>query len=300
MLENKQILITGATGFVGYHLAKHLVENNTVFCLVRTSSDLTKLEKLPKVKFIVYDGNLNTLLNKLNDIKFDLIYHLASLFIAEHKPEQIDDLVNSNIKFPTQLLEVLTNNQKQVKLINAGTAWQNYDESNYNPVCLYAATKQSFEDVIKYYHEARGLSCITLRLYDTYGPEDERKKLMWLLNNLRQTGDSLDMSCGEQKLNLVHIYDVVNAFVLAGNKLLDKDNYHDSINEVYGVYTDHEYSLKEVVSIFEKINNCKLNINWGKKLYREREVMKPFYYYKLLTSWSEKIHLSEGIRNLAL
>lgn len=298
MFENKNILITGATGFVGYHLTKHLVKKNSVYCLVRNTSNLIRLKKISGIKLVIYDDSLETLLNELKEIQFDLVYHLASLFIAEHKSEHIDDLIDSNLKFPTQLLEVLTNNQTHVKLVNTGTAWQNYDDSNYNPVCLYAATKQSFEDIMRYYHEARELSCITLRLYDTYGPEDERKKLFWLLKNLKETDEKLDMSLGEQKLNLVYIDDVIDAFISAGNRLLD--NFNERVNEVYGVYADQDYSLKDVVSMFEEVNNCKLNIRWGNRGYRMREVMQPKYFNPILHGWSAKVDLVNGLRNIVV
>lgn len=298
MFENKNILITGATGFVGYHLAKRLVKKNLVYCLVRNTSNLDKLKKISGIKFIIYEDSLETLLNDLRDIQFDLVYHLASFFVAEHKSEHINNLIDSNIKFPTQLLEILTNNQKHVKLVNTGTSWQNYDDSNYNPVCLYAATKQSFEDIIKYYHEVRALSCITLRLYDTYGPRDERKKLFWLLNSLKETGESLDMSMGEQKLNLVYIDDVIDAFICAGCLLFN--NINKKLNEVYGVYANQDYSLKEVVTIFEQVNKCELNIRWGKRGYRIRELMQPKYFNPILDGWFARIELVEGLKNILL
>ena len=295
MLQNKNILITGATGFIGYNLAKYLVQDNCVYCLVRKTSNLVNLQQLSGVKFIYYTGNTLDLIAAINGIKFDLVYHLASLFIAEHKTEQIEDLIDSNIKFPLQLLEALSVTQQEIKLVNTGTAWQNYDNSDYNPTCLYAATKQSFEDIIKYYHEARKLSCITLRLYDSYGPKDERKKLFWLLNNLKETGNILDMSPGEQKLNIVHIKDIVFAFEMAGEMLLVDCNI---INSIFGVYSDEEYSLQEVVKIFEKINQCNLNINWGKKEYRRRELMQPQYNYPLLSNWNASIKLHDGLQSL--
>lgn len=295
MLQNKNILITGGTGFIGYNLAKYLVQDNCVYCLVRKTSNLVNLQQLSGVKFIYYTGNTLDLIAAINGIKFDLVYHLASLFIAEHKTEQIEDLIDSNIKFPLQLLEALSVTQQKIKLINTGTAWQNYDNSDYNPTCLYAATKQSFEDIIKYYHEARELSCITLRLYDSYGPKDERKKLFWLLNNLKETGNILDMSPGEQKLNIVHIKDIVFAFEMAGEMLLADCNI---INSIFGVYSDEEYSLQEVVKMFEKINQCNLNINWGKRDYRQRELMQPQYYYPLLPNWIASIKLYDGLKSL--
>ena len=295
MLENKNILITGATGFIGYNLAKYLARTNAVYCIVRKLSNLDKLINIPNIKFIYFDSDISKFTNSLSAVNFDLVYHLASLFIAEHQSENISDLIDSNIKFPTQLLDALHLTQAKVRVINTGTAWQNYHNSSYNPTCLYAATKQAFEDIIKFYHEAKELSCITLRLYDTYGQNDERKKLFWLLEQLRDSGKDLDMSAGEQKLNIVHIEDVISAFEIAGEMLL----FDDRVNAVFGVYSEEEYSLQRIVRLFEEVNNCCLNIHWGKKEYRKRELMQPKYLYPCLPNWSAKIKLNDGLKRLS-
>ncbi len=293
MLRNKVILITGATGFVGYHLAKNLAEENIVYCIVRPNSKIDKLQKYSNIKFIYYNGELSDLADQLLNIDVDLVYHLASLFISEHKTQDVDNLIDSNIKFPTQLLEVLTNRNKPVKLINAGTSWQNFENSNYNPVCLYAATKQSFEDILRFYHEINGVSNITLRLFDTYGPDDTRKKLFWLLDNLRATGNALDMSYGEQKLNLVYITDVIDAFKYSGEVLLKSTH---PVNSIYNVCSDHSIRLKEIVNIYQKVNGCELKINWGKKNYRTREVMEPsVLHYPIVDGWRCKVDIETGI-----
>lgn len=295
MLENKNILITGATGFIGYNLAKYLARTNVVYCIVRKLSNLDKLSNIPNIQFIYFDSDISKFTNSLSAVNFDLVYHLASLFIAEHKPENISDLIDSNIKFPNQLLEALSITQAKIRLINTGTAWQNYDNSLYNPTCLYAATKQACEDIIKFYHEAKELSCITLRLYDTYGQNDERKKLFWLLEQLRDSGKDLDMSAGEQKLNIVYIDDVISAFEIAGEMLL----FDDRVNAVFGVYSEEEYSLRRIVRLFEEVNNCCLNIHWGKKEYRQRELMQSKYLYPCLPNWSAKIKLNDGLKRLS-
>lgn len=295
MLENKKILLTGATGFVGYHLAKTLSVSSIVYCLVRHTSNLDKLNKIVGLQFIYYDGSFESIVKQTSRIEFDLVYHLASLFIAEHKSENIDDLIDSNVKFPTQLLEALIINNKKLKFVNTATAWQSYTDVPYDPVCLYAATKQSFEDILQYYHKVKNVSCITLRLYDTYGPEDDRKKLLWLLNNLKRTKNCLDMSKGEQTINLVYIDDVVNAFILAGQQLLAAT---ESMNKIYGVYNKEGYSIKRIVEVFEKVNACKLNINWGAREYRLREVMQPYYLYATVPGWNPKYELTTGLEIL--
>ena len=294
MILDKNILVTGATGFVAYNLVKKLCVNNQIYCIVRKSSDISRLKKLSNIHFIIYDGSLPNLYEQLQSVKIDITYHLASLFIAEHITSQVDDLILSNILFPIQLVEILAS-LGYTKFINTGTVWQNYLGEEYNPVCLYAATKEAFEDILKYYNQVKNFSCITLRLYDTYGKGDWRKKLFWVLTNLQNSTQSIDMSSGQQKLNLVYIDDVVRAFETAGERLLGEMRI---LNEVYGVYDDAEYSLCDIVTIFEQTNKCKLNVNWGKRAPRVREIISPPKVYPPIPSWKCTIKLSEGIKLL--
>lgn len=141
------------------------------------------------------------------DIKPDVVVHLASLYLTVHNYDQIDDLIQSNVLFPTKLLEAMNINNV-TKFINTGTSWQHYNSSNYDPVNLYAATKQACDDIVNFYTSAKGFSSITLKLFDTYGPEDNRGKLISLLDKLSITQEQLAMSPGEQITNSMHVHDV--------------------------------------------------------------------------------------------
>ena len=70
-----------------------------------------------------------------------------------------------------------------------------------------------------------------------------------------------------------------------------------SNNTIFYLSANEKYSLRELAKIFENINGTKLNIMWGNKPYREREVMIPQCYGKLLPDWKSTISLADGIRD---
>ena len=144
------------------------------------------------------------MINIVNEANPEIVFHLASLFLAQHTLEDIERLVQSNLLFGVQIAEAITL-QGVTKLINTGTSWQHYENEDYNPVCLYAATKQAFEDMLKFYVEASKLKVITLKLFDTYGPDDSRPKLFTLLRKVAQEQTELAMSPGEQLIDLVYM-----------------------------------------------------------------------------------------------
>ena len=282
----KRVVVTGATGFVGSHLVNALLEKGyEVFVICRLESDFSSIKKIDEDHIFRYSGDIMQMVSFFKKIQPIGVFHLASKFIAEHKTEEVNTLINSNILFSTQLLEAMKEANVR-NLINTGTSWQYYNNDDYNPVCLYAATKQAFETIIEYYIQAEDFKVITLVLFDTYGENDTRPKLMNLLKKVATEGTSLEMSPGEQQLSLVHIADVCRAFI--ETQQLNKHKH-------YAVSSDEIYSLKEIVQIFEQQTNKKLNITFGKRPYRKREVMKVWDKGEKLPNWNAKVLLAEGI-----
>ncbi|MBI4855617.1 MAG: NAD(P)-dependent oxidoreductase [Acetobacterium woodii] len=288
----KKILVTGGTGFVGSNLVSRLVHQGyETHVVVRKNSSIDELKSLDRNLFIhVYTHSLQSMTEIFKNASPDIVVHLASLFISEHNADDIDELFQSNLLFGTHLLEAMK--QMDVNyLINTGTNWQNYCGSDYNPVNLYAATKEAFEDIAKFYTQSTSMRMLTLRLYDTYGPNDKRPKILSLFKKIARTEENLDMSPGDQLLGFVYIDDVVDAFLGAIELIKLKEEHYQ---EVFFLNPDKYYSLKEVVGIYEEVKAIRLNINWGLRQYRSREVMKPFEGNRL-PGWNPRINLREGL-----
>lgn len=291
-----KFIITGATGFVGSNLARKLVkDNHSVSIICRPSSDLKNIKDiLDKVRIFRYDGEIENLIDFFDRVKPDCVFHLASLFIAQHNENDVDQLINSNIKFSTQILEAM--NQSGTKnIVNTSTSWQHYDNEDYNPSCLYAATKKAFEDILTFYTKAYGFKSISLSLFDTYGENDTRNKLINNLKDISKKEIELDMSMGYQEIDLTHIKDIVKGFYTAYLNTITMD---ESDHKFYALSSQRRITLRELVSIFEKVNDLKIHINWGKKSYRYREIMKPWENYILLPNWSPTISLEEGLKRV--
>lgn len=293
----RKAIVTGGTGFIGSNLCKHLIENAwEVSVLVRSSSNLCNINNIiNKIEILEYDGNINQLIHYFKEAKADVVFHLAAFSNVEHNPDEIDRLLESNIKFGLHILEAMKESQTKL-LINTGTYWQHYHSDEYNPVNLYAATKQAFESLIKYYIEAENISAITLKLFDTYGESDTRHKLINLLHKFADENKELNMSPGEQVLDLVHVEDVVSAYLKAYDYLID----NESIKfEDFAVATGRKVKLKELIKVFEKVSSKKINVIWGGRDYRKREVMNPLDGYTVLPNWEPRISLEEGLKRLA-
>jgi nucleoside-diphosphate-sugar epimerase len=281
-----RILLTGGSGFVGGHVARGLLDDgHQVFALLRPDAATDGLDARAEV--LVHDGSTDGLHALVREAAPDAAAHIASKFTAVHGPGDIDALVDSNLRFGLQLLDALAR-EGVSRLVNFGTAWQHYQTDAYRPVSLYAATKQAFEDLAAYYADATALSIVTLKLSDTYGPDDRRGKLMSALIAAMRSGRPMTLSPGEQILNPVHVADVVEAVRIALARQTDG---------AFAVRGAEEVTLRELVVRLERLAGRPVPVDWGARPYRDREVMTP-WRGETLPGWTPRIGLDAGLRAL--
>lgn len=268
-----KLIITGANGFIGKHLCKRLQADGWNFvCLVRPESERAFFVEtgIPTIRM---DGEASSLAEMFNKENATGVVHLASHFVAEHQEKDLSPLVLSNVLFGTQVLDASV--KAGIKwFLNTGTFWQHYNGSAYDPVNLYAATKQALEDIGRFYANAHGLRFCTLKLCDTYGPNDTRNKIFNLWEKIGKSGETLEMSPGDQQIDIVHVDRVVDSYVRL-IAALNSSAISGENCESYYVSSNKKISLKELAREYERTNQVKLNINWGRRSYRRREVMAP-------------------------
>jgi nucleoside-diphosphate-sugar epimerase len=288
-----KIFITGATGFIGKNLVTQLIKDGNEITINLYGEEQSPFTDKVKTYRLGKSEITNDILF-LQQGSFDGIIHLASLYLTFHKPDEVVKLIDSNVRFSTFILECAA--QAHVSwFINTGTFWQNYQNADYSPVNLYAATKQAFESIAQFYIETYQIRFVTLRLCDTYGPNDTRPKIFNLWERIARTGETLNMSAGEQQIDISFIDDIINAFTLLANHL--QNNHHEVISgAVYAVRAEKRYTLKELAIIYEEVTDYKLHINWGACHYRDREVMIPWDRGAVVPAWKPKVTIEQGIR----
>lgn len=293
---SRRALVTGSTGFIGGALTRRLVQDGwEVHCLVRPRSDPEAIADLHSIcRLHTHDGSTGQLISIMREANPDIVFHLASLFVAEHQPENVEELVHSNVLFSTQVVEAMISSGCK-RLVNTGTSWQHYHTTDYRPVNLYAATKQAFEDILVYYHDAQDLSVITLKLFDTYGPGDPRRKLLSILVDAAASGERLDISPGDQTIDLTHVDDVARAFLTAA-QILGKSS--EQLHE-HRFVSGERYTVRELVRLVEHASGRTIDSHFGGRTYRSREVMIPVVASEPLPGWRPAITLMTFLERLS-
>ena len=288
-------LITGGTGFIGQNLAHRLAAPGcSVHVLVRPESDRSLFAEQQNIFCQTYDGTVDSMIEAVTESKPDVVFHLATRYHAHHTPDQLGEMIQANITLGIHMLEAMAVAKVNL-LINAGSAWQSYRDQDYCPVNLYAAMKQALEDLIVFYVDVHGLRAITLRIFDTYGPNDPRRKLIPLLIKTLRDGSPLDMSTGEQKLDLLHIEDVLNAFLQAASFARETTRAH---HDVFSLASGERHTVKEIVALLAKLSDTEMKVSWGAVPNRERDVFEPWTKGKQLPGWSPTVSLEDGLRCL--
>lgn len=292
-----RILLTGGTGFLGSYIAQcAATKGYEVVVLARDPSRRGYLENVDPnrmVKVARLDADYSNISDLVAENLPDAVIHVAAKARGGESEIEIREYIDANVLFGSLLLQTMRTHGVGA-FVNCGTSWQCAGDGTYSPFDFYAATKQSFEDVIRYFTDG-GLKAITLRVFDTFGPYDRRKKVVELLIDATKNEAPLGMSPGAQSIDLVDARDVAEAFVVAATRAI---GLAPGCNEVYGVSSGAAMPLREVAEIVARVTGLQPNINWGGRPYRPREIMMPCRTLSRLPGWAPRRTLENGVRDI--
>ncbi|MBT3764967.1 MAG: NAD(P)-dependent oxidoreductase [Rhodospirillaceae bacterium] len=289
-------LVSGSSGYLGYNLTAKLVgRGEPVIAVVRPTSKTAHLADLGEnVRIYIDDGSADGLASAFEGNDISVVYHLAACRPEYLGQEDTIETVDANIGFGTRLLHAAVR-VGCPSFINTGSWWQFEETGAIAPNSLYAATKQAFQDILSFYVQTSGIRAVSLIPYDIYGPNDWRGRLTSVLLRAAK-GELIKMTPGEQKMDIIHVSDVTEAYISAC-KLMDQ-RHIDGNGEHYFLGSGHRRSLKEIANIFEQAWESPLAINWGELPYRENQVFMPCPASPTLPTWRPQMSLDDGFKDL--
>jgi len=231
----KKLLITGASGFLGYHLIEAaLLLNYEVFAGVRKSSNTTHLDK-NKVTVVEMDmSDTGSLQKLLEQHGIGYIIHAAALTRA--KTESLYNFSNAALTRNLALAASGAGIEKFVFISSLASLGPSADgepvkeEANPHPLTWYGKSKLLAEN---YLREIKNLPFIVLRPTAVYGPRE--KDLLLLIKSVLR-GIEVYIGKGGQKLSFVYVKDVATIAVKCLESKINGEFYNLSDGKVYDQY----------------------------------------------------------------
>ena len=258
MNGKQNILITGATGYIGSHLVDNLLKNNLNNIAVVTR-DVVEAKSVFQDNVIYISTDERTLKNAIYDFYPNIVIHLASYSTSSDSTSDIKKLIESNILFTSLLLDALSECKIELFINTGSFSEYYYNNEIVSPTYFYSATKTSASNIIDYYSKKNKFKLINAILYTVYGKKAKNKKIIdYAIESLNST-ESVKMSDGKQVLDFIHLEDVVEFYT---NIVY---NFH-TLNirqKDYFVGTGRGTSIRELVEILEDKTDKKSNIIWG-------------------------------------
>ena len=241
-MKNKKILVTGGEGFIGYNLCKTLLKEGCIVTSLDVNLSGRKDRRTPGIEYIVGDTkDINLIFSKRI---FDVIIHLGEYARLENSFENIEMVVDSNIKGSIEVFEFWR--KQKCKLIYAGSSTKFHKGLKCEDVSPYSYTKTLNSEMVKMYANWFGLDYAITYFYNVYGDKENDEgifaSVIGIFARKIKQGDVLQVVLpGTQKRNFTHIDDIV-----CGILLVTKNGNGDN----YGIGSEDLYSINEVAKMF--------------------------------------------------
>lgn len=203
--------MTGATGFLGSHFTQFLLSQtpHEVFAVIRSPAIPKKILSGADIERINWVQTADVPRFISEEIP-DIVVHLATNYKKTHQLEDIPDLIRSNIEFGALLLESI--DTTKTRLIYTSSFFQ-FLHGEVNPSSFYAVTKANFSEFVDFYRASRNLTATEVVLYDTYGADDTRGKLIPTLISSIRNNTSAKLGSSKQPINLTHVDDICSGLL---------------------------------------------------------------------------------------
>lgn len=279
----KTILVTGAAGFIGYHLVKLLhahadvqvigIDNLNDYYDIKLKHDrLAQLQAHPSFKFENLDvANREGIARLFEQHRFDRVIHLAAQAGVRYSIENPNAYIDSNLVGMTNILEGCRH-QKVPHLVYASSSsvyglnteqpfsvHQNVD----HPISLYAATKKSNELLAHAYSYLYRLPTTGLRFFTVYGPWGRPDMALFKFTESILKGKPIDVfNHGNMRRDFTYIDDIVKGVAAVADHIATPNPSWDSSKpdpatssapyRVYNIGNHNPVSLMDFVQAIER------------------------------------------------
>ena len=274
-----KILVTGAAGFIGFHLCEKLLEDKHQVLGIDNINNYYDV-KLKKNRLKILLGKKNFKFKKIdisdaNFVKkiypiaknFRIIIHLAAQAGVRYSITHPYKYIESNVKAQISILELAKKIKNFEHLIYASSSSVygsnkktpfSIDDRVDNPISLYGASKRSGELITQSYSKMFNINCTGLRFFSVYGPWGRPDMAAYIFTKNIFQNKTLDLfNFGRMERDFTFIDDIINGIT----PLIKIKKRKDNIHKIYNLGNNKPQKLLKMISLLEMLCQRKAKIN---------------------------------------
>lgn len=303
----KEVLVTGAGGFIGSHLTEELVKLGAkVRVLLRYNSQNRQglIDYLPKD----IRGSLDVFWGDLRDPQsvakavsgIRIVFHLGALIGIPYSYLNPLGVVQTNVVGTANILDACKDHQVE-KLIHTSSS-EVYGTAQYAPIneahplqgqSPYSATKIGTDKLAESYYRSFALPLTILRPFNTYGPRQSARAIIPTIITQALTGERIKLGSLEPRRDFTYITDIIDAFLKVGQC-------QDALGQTINVGSGHELSVRDLVKRISSILGKDVQIECEPARVRPQKseverLICDNSKAKAILHWEPQIPLDEGL-----
>ena len=308
-LLNKNILVTGAGGFIGSHLVEELVEKGCKVCAFVHYNSFNRwgwldyIDKKIKDSIEVFAGDVRDPHGIKKAMQnCEIVFHLAALIGIPYSYHSPDTYMDTNIRGTLNLLQAAREFEVE-KVIHTSTS-EVYgtaqfvpitEEHPINPQSPYAATKAGADFLALTFYRSFELPVAVIRPFNTYGPrQSARAVIPTIITQIKSPKKKIKIGSIHPTRDLTYVKDTVGGFI----KIAESN---ESIGKVINIGSNYEIAIGELAHFVMKLMNIEVGIATDETRIRpdESEVERlraDTKKAKELLGWFPKYTLEEGLK----
>jgi len=295
----KEMLITGASGFVGSCLVRRLLfENYKIHIITRDTSNLWRLQDILEHLEIHNIDLLDSekIAKLVNNINIDQVFHLAT-YGGYYYQSEVEDVINTNVIGTWNLFREFS--RKGIQMFINTSSSSEYGEKfqpmredmKVEPNNMYGASKAATTILCSTYARMNKIPLVTLRLFSPYGYYDAKTRLIPTVITACLREQEIKLSQKDSVRDFIFIDDVVEAYLAAG-RLVNPQG------ETFNIGSGIQYKIGDIADSIVNLIGKGNKIYWQNNLDRQYEpalwVSNNKKAYEKL-NWKAKVEISEGI-----